>query len=85
MTCKPAQVETEVLAKYEQQLLEKENSGCAALLRDDKVRRRTPFRSQQQLLPNLQLVIDRPPDLSIRGTRNIRSTKSAATTGASCD
>jgi hypothetical protein len=31
------QVETEVLAHYEQQLLEKENSGCAALLRDDKV------------------------------------------------
>jgi cullin 1 len=30
------QVETEVLAHYEQQLLEKENSGCAALLRDDK-------------------------------------------------
>jgi hypothetical protein len=33
----PVQVETEVLAHYEQQLLEKENSGCAALLRDDKV------------------------------------------------
>ena len=26
-----------MLAHYEQQLLEKENSGCAALLRDDKV------------------------------------------------
>lgn len=32
-----AEVEKEVLAKYEAQLLEKENSGCAALLRDDKV------------------------------------------------
>ena len=32
------EVETEVLAKYEVQLLEKEHSGCAALLRDDKVR-----------------------------------------------
>lgn len=32
------QVETEVLANYETQLLEKENSGCASLLRDDKVR-----------------------------------------------
>ena len=31
------QVETEVLAKYEMQLLEKEHSGCAALLQDDKV------------------------------------------------
>ena len=31
------QVETEVLANYETQLLEKENSGCAVLLRDDKV------------------------------------------------
>ncbi|KAK9809634.1 hypothetical protein WJX73_009175 [Symbiochloris irregularis] len=30
------QVETELLAKYEMQLLEKEHSGCAALLRDDK-------------------------------------------------
>ena len=32
-----AEVETELLGKYENQLLEKENSGCAALLRDDKV------------------------------------------------
>jgi len=31
------QVEREVLGNYETQLLEKENSGCAALLRDDKV------------------------------------------------
>lgn len=31
------QVETELLAKYEVQLLEKEHSGCAALLQDDKV------------------------------------------------
>lgn len=30
------QVETELLAKYEVQLLEKEHSGCAALLQDDK-------------------------------------------------
>jgi len=30
------QVEREVLGNYETQLLEKENSGCAALLRDDK-------------------------------------------------
>ena len=32
-----AEVEKAVLAKYETGLLEKENSGCAALLRDDKV------------------------------------------------
>jgi len=31
------EVETELLTKYEQQLLEKEHSGCHALLRDDKV------------------------------------------------
>jgi cullin 1 len=31
------EVETELLATYEQQLLTKEASGCAALLRDDKV------------------------------------------------
>lgn len=30
-------VETELLARYEKQLIEKEASGCAALLRDDKV------------------------------------------------
>jgi len=29
-------IEEELLAKYEMQLLEKENSGCVALLRDDK-------------------------------------------------
>ncbi len=68
--CKPAQVETEVLANYEQQLLEKENSGCAALLRDDKVRRRTPFRSQLQSLPNLQMVTDPPQDPAFGETRN---------------
>lgn len=33
-----AQVENEVLRVYQQQLLEKENSGVSALLRDDKVR-----------------------------------------------
>ena len=32
-----AHVHQEVLTHYEQQLLEKENSGCHALLRDDKV------------------------------------------------
>jgi hypothetical protein len=32
------QVEEEVLRKYENDLLQKEHSGCAALLRDDKVR-----------------------------------------------
>ncbi len=32
-------VETEVLSNYETVLLQKEHSGCAALLRDDKVRR----------------------------------------------
>jgi cullin 1 len=32
------EVENELLAKYEQDLLQKEHSGCAALLRDDKVR-----------------------------------------------
>ena len=31
-------VETELLAKYETRLLEKEHSGAAALLRDDKAR-----------------------------------------------
>ena len=31
------QVENELLAEYEGQLLEKEHSGCAALLQDDKV------------------------------------------------
>ena len=30
-------VEEEILAKYETQVLENENSGCAALLRDNKV------------------------------------------------
>eukprot|EP00191_Tetraselmis_sp_GSL018_P009710 CAMPEP_0177609228 /NCGR_PEP_ID=MMETSP0419_2-20121207/18950_1 /TAXON_ID=582737 /ORGANISM="Tetraselmis sp., Strain GSL018" /LENGTH=732 /DNA_ID=CAMNT_0019104085 /DNA_START=252 /DNA_END=2450 /DNA_ORIENTATION=+ len=30
------EVQTELLAKYETELLEKEHSGCAALLRDDK-------------------------------------------------
>ena len=34
----PVQVETELLQEYETQLLEKEHSGCAALLQDDKVR-----------------------------------------------
>ena len=33
-----AQVETELLQEYETQLLEKEHSGCAALLQDDKAR-----------------------------------------------
>lgn len=33
-----AEVEREVLANYEAQVLEKENSGCAALLRDNKVK-----------------------------------------------
>lgn len=33
------EVQTELLAKYETELLEKEHSGCAALLRDDKVLR----------------------------------------------
>lgn len=32
------EVETELLSNYEQRLLTKEHSGCAALLRDDKVR-----------------------------------------------
>jgi len=32
------QVEREVLSQYESELLEKEHSGCAALLNDDKVR-----------------------------------------------
>ena len=32
------QVEREVLTQYESELLEKEHSGCAALLNDDKVR-----------------------------------------------
>ena len=36
------QVETECLANYETQLLEKENSGVAALLRDKKVLQFTP-------------------------------------------
>lgn len=31
------QVETELLQEYEMRLLEKEHSGCAALLQDDKV------------------------------------------------
>ena len=31
-------VQHELLTQYEQQLLEKEHSGCHALLRDDKVR-----------------------------------------------
>ena len=31
------EVETEVLTNYEQNLLQKEHSGCAALLKDDKV------------------------------------------------
>lgn len=30
-------VQHELLTQYEQQLLEKEHSGCRALLRDDKV------------------------------------------------
>lgn len=30
-------VETELLAEHKQALLEKENSGCKSLLRDDKV------------------------------------------------
>jgi hypothetical protein len=34
-----SQVEEEVLRKYENDLLQKEHSGCAALLRDDKVSR----------------------------------------------
>lgn len=38
------QVEAELLAKYEMELLEKEHSGCAALLRDDKVSRLCPAR-----------------------------------------
>ena len=33
-------VETELLAKYEDTLLQKEHSGAAALLRDDKARPR---------------------------------------------
>ena len=32
-----SQVEREVLSQYEAELLEKEHSGCAALLNDDKV------------------------------------------------
>ena len=32
-----AEVVREALSTYESQVLEKENSGCAALLRDDKV------------------------------------------------
>lgn len=32
------QVETEVLAVHQMKLLEKEHSGCAALLSDDKAR-----------------------------------------------
>ena len=32
------QVETEVLIVHQSSLLEKENSGCSALLQDDKVR-----------------------------------------------
>lgn len=40
-------VETELLAKYETRLLEKEHSGAAALLRDDKARR--PRRPAQAL------------------------------------
>jgi hypothetical protein len=32
------EVETQLLGKYEAQLLAKEHSGCAALLRDDKAR-----------------------------------------------
>ena len=31
------EVENEVLMSYEMRLLQKEHSGCAALLRDDKV------------------------------------------------
>lgn len=33
----PLQAETELLKVHQMQLLEKEHSGCAALLRDDKV------------------------------------------------
>ena len=36
-TSSALQVENELLAEYEGQLLEKEHSGCAALLQDDKV------------------------------------------------
>ena len=32
------QVERELLEQYESELLEKEHSGCAALMRNDKVR-----------------------------------------------
>jgi hypothetical protein len=32
-------VERELLEQYETELLEKEHSGCAALMRDDKARR----------------------------------------------
>lgn len=32
------EVENELLTKYETVLLQKEHSGCASLLRDDKVR-----------------------------------------------
>ena len=33
-----AQVERELLEQYESELLEKEHSGCAALMRNDKAR-----------------------------------------------
>jgi cullin 1 len=45
------EVEREVLEQYETELLEKENSGCSGLLRDDKVRARAQgsalFRSRR--------------------------------------
>jgi hypothetical protein len=46
LTTKPkllSKVEAELLSKYEEQLLTKEHSGCAALLRDDKVRAPPPL------------------------------------------
>ena len=53
------QVETEVLIVHQSSLLEKENSGCSALLQDDKVRswpfvaRAEPLLWQQPDLPPL--------------------------------
>ena len=45
------QVETELLQEYETQLLEKEHSGCAALLQDDKVCPMPPILARVHVCP----------------------------------
>ena len=68
------QVEREVLTQYESELLEKEHSGCAALLNDDKVRCRCLVGLGFMQLSSVVLQVEGTAPGRSKCKRNSRST-----------